>query len=69
MKRLFATLLVALAVGAVSVGCNGADEVTGPGPGGPDHKVFQPQTPTPRPTPVETHRPELPCWKNNTEKC
>jgi hypothetical protein len=69
MKRLFGLLLVVLAVLAFSFGCNGADEVAGPGPGGPDHKVFQPAIPTPRPTPVEGHRPELPCWKNNTEKC
>jgi hypothetical protein len=62
MKRLFAAVLVVLAV-LVSFGCSGADPVTDPGPipGDP------PTTPvvTPVPTPVERHpRPDLPCWKN-----
>jgi hypothetical protein len=78
MKRLFGLLLVVLAVLSFSFGCNGADEITGPGapgPGGPGHKVFQPVEPTPvprlapRPDPGEKHpRPDRPCGKD-TNNC
>ena len=69
MKRLFGLLLLVLAAVALSNGCNGANEVAGPGPGGPDHKVFQPAEPTPvprltpRPDPADK-RPDRPCRKD-----
>ena len=76
MKKLFGLLLLVSAAVALSNGCNGADEVAGPGPGGPGHKVFKPVDPTPaprltpRPDPVERHpQPDRPCRKDKRNNC
>ncbi len=59
MKRLWTWVLAALAAVALSVGCNGADEITGPGPGQGQGqgRVVSPPPKVPPPS-------HLPCWKD-----
>jgi hypothetical protein len=55
MKKQWTWVLAALAAAALSAGCNGADEITGPGQG--HGRVVSPPPAAPPPS-------RLPCWKD-----